>query len=386
MPGARRHGKGWEINYQVAGQRHYDTIYVSNRTEALAVAKIREAAALDRRNPPELAEPAALPVLCELIERDYRMQGRRTLKDLRGRLKHLKHFFGEIVADRINRALWLDYIDTRIRSGAAASTIMHERKALRRMLGLAVDAGLLYRVPKLPRLKEPAPRKGFCEAAEFAGIVAALAVHLRPVAMFGYFSGWRLSEIVSLRWEQIEREARLARLWAGNTKNGEGRLLPLEGELWSIVERQWTDRPADCPWVFYRRLKGRPQRQGDPRSKQHDEQAARWERIRTFYKSWRSACVAAECPGRIYHDLRRTAVRNFRRAGLSEAEAMALTGHKTRHVFERYNIVTEKDLRDAAWRAQAFMAANLPECGKSVAAVPGTAEGSTTVTARPQVS
>ena len=67
-----------------------------------------------------------------------------------------------------------------------------------------------------------------------------------------------------------------------------------------------------------------------------------------FNKAWRKARVAAGCPGRIPHDFRRTAVRTLVRAGVPERVAMQLTGHKTRAVFERYNIVSPGDLRDAA--------------------------------------
>ena len=86
-----------------------------------------------------------------------------------------------------------------------------------------------------------------------------------------------------------------------------------------------------CPWVFNRSNK-----------------KTKGTRITTFIKAFRTACTKAGCPGRIPHDLRRTAVRNLVRAGIPERVAMQMTGHKTRSVFERYNIVSECDLVEAA--------------------------------------
>lgn len=75
--------------------------------------------------------------------------------------------------------------------------------------------------------------------------------------------------------------------------------------------------------------------------------------IVSFTKAFKTACRKAGCPGRIPHDLRRTAVRNLVRAGVPQTVAMKLTGHKTDSVFRRYDIVSPDDLRVAAERLNA---------------------------------
>ena len=72
-----------------------------------------------------------------------------------------------------------------------------------------------------------------------------------------------------------------------------------------------------------------------------------WSKVQSFKRAWKTACSKAGISSRIPHDFRRTAVRNLTRAGIVERVAMEMTGHLTRSVFERYNIVSHGDVEHA---------------------------------------
>ena len=347
MGNVRKHRKWWQLVYQVGGQRHWETVHVESRSEAIRVLKMREGKALDPQKPPELPQPVTFEDLAADLEQDYRTTGKRCPATLAARLRNLRrHFRGRSMASITTTAI-RQYADQRLSEDAAPSTVNAELAKLKRIFNLALRSERLYHKPYIPMLRESSPRQGFFETGQFQGLVAKLPANLRPIAEFAYHTGWRRSEITSLTWDQVDLEARVLRLWPGETKNQEGRVLPLEGELWRLLQEQARQRLPGCPWVFHRR--GR--------------------RILTFYKAWKEACEKAGCPGMLFHDLRRTAARNFRRAGLSENEAMKITGHKTPSIFRRYSIIAEEDLRNAVRASEAFLSVSLEngkECAQSV--------------------
>jgi integrase len=160
-----------------------------------------------------------------------------------------------------------------------------------------------------------------------------LPVEVRLLFVVGYHTGARLAELESLLWEKVDLAAKRITLNPGTTKNGEGRSLPIYVEMHQRLTIEKEIREAqypECHYVF--RRGGKP--------------------IKNFRKSWAQATLRAKLNGLLFHDLRRTAVRNMVRAGVPEKIAMQISGHKTRSVFDRYNIVNDRDLDLAAQRMQ----------------------------------
>jgi integrase len=185
-------------------------------------------------------------------------------------------------------------------------------------------------------------RKGFFEYDQFLAVRAALPEYLRGFVTIAYREGWRLDEIETLTWEQVDRKLGIIRLEPGETKNDNARVAYLDEEEKRIIRWQWelrkrvfNKRGVLLPWVLLNRYGS--------------------DRIKQFHKSWKKAGEKAGVPGKIFHDSRISAVRNMVRAGVPENVAMKISGHKTRSVFERYNIVNDADLIKAAKKRAAYL-------------------------------
>ncbi len=241
--------------------------------------------------------------------------------------------------DRLNA-----YVTARLEAGRKPATIRNELAALKRAFHLAARAGKAI-CPPFPTLTVQNTRIGFFDEPDFRAVLAHLPVQLQPVAEFAYLTGWRKSEILGLQWRQVDFTAGTVRLEPGTTKNAEGRVFPFTAlpALGTILSRQRERTHAIekatgqiIPWVFHR--------DGEP--------------IKDFRGGWERACTATGVPGRLFHDFRRTAVRNLERAGVPRSVAMKLTGHKTESVYRRYAIVAEADLAEGVKKLAALHAAS----------------------------
>jgi len=292
--------------------------------------------------------------LLDELERHYELLNLSSLDRLRSHVKHITRFFGndralEVTPTRVNQ-----YMEQRQRERAANATINREVDGLQRAFTLAREQETLATVPYFKSLPENNARQGFLERADFDSIVLRLTMRgkadtdLQDFIAWCFHTGMRTGETKALTWADFDHESSTIRLHARDSKNRHGRAIPLESELFSVIERRLAARRLHCPYIFHRN------------GKQMGE----------FRKVWKRACreaglvTVARDPMTgalrevwpIPHDLRRSAVRNMVRAGVNPDVARQISGHRTPAIFSRYNIISETDLRQAVRQTSEYLA------------------------------
>lgn len=335
-----RRGNVWWIKYYRNGKSYRESSKCTKKMVAKKLLDRREGEIAAGKMPGIHFEKVIFDNLAEGLLQDYRINQRKSLIRAERSVGHLKRFFEANPIPQITTPKINNYIESRLTEGASNASINRELSALKRMLNLGAQQTppLVDRVPHIPMLKENNARKGFFEHDEFLALREALPDHLKGFVTFAYRTGWRLTEISTLKWAQVDRRSGIVRLEVGETKNDEARTIYLDDELKQVIEGQWEARKGHrklTPFVFL------------------NENGT--DRIKRFDKSWKTACKDAKIGKRIFHDLRRTAVRNMVRSGVPERVAMMVSGHKSRSVFDRYNITNDADLMEAARKQSAYL-------------------------------
>jgi integrase len=277
--------------------------------------------------------------------------GSKSLEDMEADWRlHLKPFFGNMKGSRVTTALLNKYIEHRkateivkfykLKTGEirrrnagrfpANATINRELSLLRAAMYMGYEATppTVQRVPHFPMLEERNVRKGFLTDEQYSRLCdecAKVGLWLRVLLELGATLGWRRNELLRLRVNQVDLSAKSIRLNPGETKNDEGREVSMTSTLHPLLTACIEGKKPD-DFVITR-----------PQGSQ----------VRYFRATWNKVTTAAGVPGLLFHDLRRTAARALRRAGVAEGVIMKIGGWKTRNVFERYAIVSQSDIRDA---------------------------------------
>lgn len=300
--------------------------------------------ALDRQGVKPFQTPIAKRVtvgeLLDALAADYEIRKIRSMASARSHIKLVREQLGDaravdVTSDRLDR-LTEDLLEDEYRPSSVNRALQTLGQALR----LALERGKIQTVPKIRLLPERNARQGFFEQRELEALVAELPEFLRDVVRFGFLTGWRRGEILTLEWGDVDMQGKAIRLRAEHAKNGAGRTIAMDDYvLLELMRRREKDRlqPTGVAGLVFHKA-GRA--------------------IPDFRDAWAAACVRAGLavtdpagkviPDRLFHDLRRSAVRRMVRGGVPQSVAMQISGHKTASMFRRYDITDERDLRAAA--------------------------------------
>jgi integrase len=323
-------GNIWWVKIRVDGRPVYESSKSEKKSDAI---KLRDKM-LAKKSRGELSGGAADKVLIgELLDDFLKSDIKPSTRYIAGKVieKNIRPYFGKIRAQRLTTDLMDRYRAQRTAAGKSDSTANRELSILRTSFHNArkrTPPKVLV-VPYFPIVAETTIRKGFLTDEQHDTLLKELPAELKGLFITGYITGLRKGEITSIQWPQVDFEAGLITLGKGETKNDEARSVPIiDGDMRDLLtaaKKERDEKWPSSPWVF--------NRAGEP--------------IRDFRWSWDEACKRAGVPDLKFHDLRRTAVRNMRRAGIPQVIRMKISGHKTDSMERRYNIVDGDDLNMA---------------------------------------
>lgn len=328
----------WWIAFYVNGRLERESAKTSDADKARKILRARlkevHCCELDPTKPfiTQRDRRRTISDLLDALQSDLEIRGIAS-PQAKSNLKSLHSDFGMIRATALRNEDIDAYIEEHLREGYAKASV-------NRALGLLKQAYALAELPspKIRKLDESDNvRRGFFSESEVRRVIVNLPADLADFTLFAWLTGWRKGEIASLQWSEVNGDC--IRLRAENAKNGNARMVPIEGELSELIARRKAARQVKVKetvmlsnFIFHR--KGVP--------------------IVEFRKTWKTACTKAGI-SRLFHDLRRSACRNMVAAGVAQLTAMAISGHKTDSMFRRYAIIAESDLRSALRSTQQYL-------------------------------
>lgn len=349
-------GRIWWVKYYREGKSYRESSSSNRKKDAQKLLKKREGAIVTGTFSGLKPEKTTFDQLAGDLLNDYQNNDRKALSMVRYYISRLREYFGgstracHITTDHVR-----SYIakrkkeESKVGKPPSNATINRELSALKRMLRMGLEAQKVISVPHIPMLVENNVRRGFFTHHDYVRLKKALAGYLKPIITLAYYSGIRKSELLSIEWDQVDFHHQVIRLHPGETKNDESRVVPMSEELCDELkgQRKLRDRRfPSCRKVFFNHSTGKP--------------------VKDFRDAWSKAREKVGLSDALFHDFRRTGVRNLTRAGVPERVAMQISGHKTRSVFDRYNIVDEEDVSVAGRAVEAYLKGSRAQSGHNL--------------------
>ena len=329
-------GQVWWVAYYDNGRERRESSGSRERKEAAKLLRLRlgevafgvsHSAAPKRKR----AKPVMMQDLFDLVEHDHLLNN-RTSESNGLCLRRMRKHFGRYTVQACTGLVISHYMAARQRAGRKPSTINREISIVRFAFRLGYENDLVPRMPVIKNLPDLSVRNEFFTREEIDALLPCLPEYLRDVVLFGFLTGWRKGEIIGLRWNNVNRAEAVIRLEPAQNKSRDVRVLTLQGELAALIDRRWQARKVGRVLAL------------------HVFHDAGCQLRSNFRRVWLRACRQAGLGHRWFHSLRRSAARNMSLQGIPEKVIMSIMGHKTRVMFDRYNIVTEADQRAYAKR------------------------------------
>jgi len=206
---------------------------------------------------------------------------------------------------------------------AKPATINRNVANFKAMLNRALEYGILETNPivRVRQLEENNVRDRLLTQEEFELLYNYCSNKIKGPVLFAYYLPMRQSEILNLTWSEVDLKNRFIRLGGLRTKNKTGRVIPLHNRIVDYL--QSLPRPIQGGFIFEHRC---------------------WNR-----KAFLEALSLTGIEDFTFHDLRHCAINNLRLAGNDHYKIKQASGHKTDSAFQRYNLVTEEEMKGMQW-------------------------------------
>jgi integrase len=347
----RSHKIKYWINYRINGVQKREAV----RGQELDSYSVTDAKIMDSKRSVQKAENRILDVKQESTmtfnELAVWYLGLEKVKGLASywlielTLKKFNAVFGQQKVLTIKPVDLENYQAKRAKEGKAPATIDHEIGKTKTMILKAFDNGMVsgetlrtFKKVKKTLKKGSDVRDRILTRDEFDSLCEHSIKHIWDILSMAYYTGMRKGEILNLTWDKVDMKDRFINLDAEDTKDHEKRSIPICTELYAVLKSIPRDIHNNHVFMFRRKPVND---------------------IRTgLVKACNKANIIYgrfEKDGFIFHDLRHTFNTNMRKAGISESVIMAITGHSTREMFDRYNTIDEEDKRKAIDQLEGFL-------------------------------